>query len=141
MDLLMKPLIALVAGFLFSFGLCLGGMTRPQVVIGFLDLSAWNPALLFVMLGALLVHAPAYYFLKHRKTPFLDLHWHLPRTKKVTGRLVFGSMIFGIGWGLAGYCPGPALASLSTRSSEIIGFVLMMVAGMKAANILIGSKK
>lgn len=129
--------ISFFAGALFAIGLAVSGMTQPHIVIGFLDLSDWNPTPLFVMIGAISIHSVSYFLLKHRKTPFLDRHWHIPREARIDSKLLIGAVIFGLGWGLGGYCPGPAFTSLSTGSTEVLGFVLMMLAGMKVANLLI----
>lgn len=132
-----QVIISFVVGFIFAIGLALSGMTQPHIVIGFLDPLNWNPTLLFVMIGAIFVHGVSFYFLKKRKTPFLDKQWHIPRNRKIDTKLIFGAIIFGVGWGLGGYCPGPAVTSLSTGSLEVLGFVLMMLAGMKLATLLI----
>lgn len=131
-----QALVALVSGFLFALGLGLSGMTQPHKVIGFLDIQNWDPTLVFVMIGAIAVHALAFYSLKRRKTPLLDLKWHLPLKKEITVSLIFGSALFGIGWGLGGYCPGPALTSVFTMNTDLIGFLLAMVAGMISHNLL-----
>lgn len=129
--------ISFIAGVIFAVGLAVSGMTQPHIVIGFLDPADWNPTLLFVMMGAIAVHSSAYFLMKNRKTPFLDRQWHIPRKKELNKNLVIGALIFGFGWGLGGYCPGPAVTSLPTGSTEVLGFVLMMLAGMKAANLLV----
>lgn len=126
----MKNLMAALAGVLFGLGLVLGGMTQPAVVLGFLDMfGAWNPRLLFVMGGAVLTTMVGYRFVLRRTRPWLGTRFYLPETKAIDTRLVLGASLFGVGWGLAGYCPGPALASLSGGVSPVWFFVAAMVAG------------
>ncbi len=122
--------VSFFVGFLFAVGLAFSGMTQPQKVIGFLDFFNWDPSLIFVMVGAILVHSLSYPFIRKRKTPLLDTKWHVPTRKDITARLTIGSALFGIGWGMAGYCPGPALSSLSTGDNRTILFVLFMILGM-----------
>lgn len=131
-----QSLVAFFVGLIFSVGLALGGMTQPHKVIDFLNFSNWDPTLLFVMIGAIAVHGVAFFFIKKRKRPVLDFKWHFPTNQKIDRKLLIGAFIFGLGWGLGGYCPGPAITSLSTLSYNVVGFVLMMLAGMKVANIL-----
>jgi uncharacterized membrane protein YedE/YeeE len=124
-------LTAGVAGLLFALGLGLGGMTDPARVQSFLDFTgAWDPTLAFVMGGALAVHAPLSWLTRRRSTPVLAPAFSLPSKTRVDGRLTLGAALFGVGWGLAGYCPGPALASLVSGESQVGLFVLSMFAGM-----------
>ena len=125
-------LSAFFAGLIFAIGLGLGGMTQPHKVIGFLDiLGNWDASLMFVMMGALAVHIVSYRLVKKRKTPLLDVQFHLPASEGlVTKRLIIGSALFGAGWGLAGYCPGPAIVSLATGQTSVMVFVLSMLTGM-----------
>jgi uncharacterized membrane protein YedE/YeeE len=126
-----QNLLSAVVGFLFALGLGISGMTDPQKIISFLDIfGKWNPSLLFVMLGAISVHLVAYRFIIKRSTPLYSDKWHVPKSKKITRSVVTGSLLFGIGWGLAGYCPGPALASVATLSLSPLVFVVCMIAGM-----------
>jgi uncharacterized protein len=118
-------------GLLFALGLGISGMTQPDKVIGFLDIfGKWDPSLLFVMIGATGVHGIAYRFIRKRESPFFHSHFHLPTRKDVKPRLVVGSMMFGIGWGIAGICPGPGLTSLATGKIEIVVFIATMFLGM-----------
>lgn len=134
--------IALVVGLLFAIGLGLAGMTRPEKVIGFLDVFGnWDPSLIFVMLGAISVHFVIYQLSRQKTSPLLDVQWHLPQKKEVTPSLVFGSLLFGTGWGLAGYCPGPAIVSIVTLGKEALLFTASMVLGMLAFHIFSKFKK
>jgi uncharacterized membrane protein YedE/YeeE len=130
-------LVSFVVGFVFAIGLGVSGMTQPQKIIGFFDLSGnWDPSLIFVMLGAISVHFFIYKFIKNKKAPLLSLNWHVPTKKEITPALVFGGLLFGVGWGLAGYCPGPALASIGSFNQTPIIFIVSMIAGMFLFRIL-----
>lgn len=122
--------VAFVVGVLFAIGLAVSGMTQPQKVIDFLNPWNWDPSLLFVMLAAVGIHLLSYPIIKQRSSPLLDTKWHTPTRKDVTTRLILGSAIFGIGWGLAGFCPGPALTSLAAGDIRVVAFVGAMIFGM-----------
>jgi uncharacterized protein (TIGR01244 family) len=118
-------------GLLFGIGLILSGMTDPGKVIGFLDLAgAWDPSLALVMGGAILVGIFAFALAKKRTTTFLGGALHLPGSRDIDKRLLLGSLLFGAGWGLAGFCPGPAIVSLGGGEPKAAVFVLAMLAGM-----------
>lgn len=126
----MKMMTALLAGLLFGLGLSLAGMTDPAVVLGFLDVAgAWNPRLLFVMAGAVLTTAIGYRWVWHGSRPWFDDAFRVPDATRIDPRLVFGALLFGVGWGVAGYCPGPALASLSGGYSSVFVLVASMALG------------
>jgi uncharacterized membrane protein YedE/YeeE len=126
----MKIGIALSAGLLFGLGLSLGGMTQPAVVLGFLDIfGAWDPRLVFVMAGAVLTTAIGYRLVLRRPRPLLAEQFQLPTSRHVDARLIGGAALFGIGWGIAGYCPGPALASLGAGAPALLVLVACMIAG------------
>jgi len=130
-------LLALAAGALFAVGLILSEMINPAKVINFLDLAGdWDPTLAFVMGGGLLVTVPAYRLVLRRAKPLFAERFHLPTRKDLDARLIGGAALFGVGWGLAGLCPGPALTALSTGLPEMAGFVLAMWLGMQAARLL-----
>lgn len=130
----MKPLAALVAGLVFGVGLVLGGMTRPAVVLGFLDVfGRWNPQLLFLMASAVATTAIGYRLVLRRRQPLLAARFQLPAARGIDARLVAGGAVFGIGWGLGGYCPGPALASLTGGTPSLLLFVVCMLLGWWAA--------
>lgn len=127
----MRSIVALASGLLFGAGLVVGGMTDPAKVLGFLDLAgAWDPSLAFVMGTALLVTLPTFQLLKGRKRPLFDDRFYLPTRKDLDPQLIGGAVLFGTGWGLAGLCPGPAIANLWTGSPQVLVFVAAMLAGM-----------
>lgn len=127
----MHLLAALGAGLLFGIGLIVSGMSDPGRVIGFLDLAGkWNPSLALVMGGALLVGLFAFRLARRRTMSFLGGAMHLPTLKEIDRRLILGSAAFGIGWGLSGFCPGPALVSLASGHEKALVFVAAMVGGM-----------
>jgi uncharacterized membrane protein YedE/YeeE len=129
----MAFLIALVAGLLFGAGLIISGMANPAKVLGFLDLAGkWDPSLAFVMAGAIAVGVVAFFMARRRGRAWLRTAIQWPAATGVTARLVLGSAIFGIGWGLAGFCPGPALGALGAGVPKAAGFVAAMLAGMAA---------
>lgn len=127
----MQIVTALLAGLVFGLGLIVSGMTDPSKVIGFLDIAGnWNPSLAFVMGGAILVGLFAFRFAATRAQAILGGPMRLPVTRQIDRRLVLGGLAFGAGWGLAGYCPGPALTSLVTGGSKPLIFSVAMLAGM-----------
>ena len=124
-------LLALMAGLIFGIGLILAGMVNPAKVIGFLDITAlWDPSLVFVMIGAIAVGAIAFAIAKNRTLSLLGTPMQIPTSRTIDKRLVLGSLTFGIGWGLAGICPGPAMVLLGTGSIKGLIFVLAMLGGM-----------
>lgn len=122
---------ALLSGLLFGIGMALSGMTNPENVIGFLDVTgAWNPSLIFVVGGALLVFAPAYHFLIKPQAKALSGDvLSLPTKVQLDSKLISGAVLFGVGWGLAGICPGPAITSLAFGNLDIAIFIASMVFG------------
>jgi uncharacterized membrane protein YedE/YeeE len=124
-------LFSFLSGLLFGLGLILSGMADPAKVLGFLDLAgAWDPSLALVMGGALAVGLVAFAVAKRRTTSLLGQPMRLPTARRIDARLVGGSLLFGIGWGLAGFCPGPALVALGMGESKALVFVAAMLAGM-----------
>jgi uncharacterized membrane protein YedE/YeeE len=134
---MMQLLTAFIVGLVFGIGLILAGMTDPAKVQGFLDLAGdWDPSLAFVMGGAILVGAVGFRFARGRERALLGGAMRLPTAGTIDRRLVLGGLTFGIGWGLAGFCPGPALASLASGRSEPLIFAAAMVAGMAFFEII-----
>jgi uncharacterized membrane protein YedE/YeeE len=133
----MQILMASIAGLLFGLGLLISGMNNPAKVIGFLDIAGhWDPSLAFVMAGAIAVSFLPFRFARKRSLALLGGPIRLPTTAGIDRRLVLGSVAFGIGWGLAGYCPGPALASLLSGGVKPLLFVISMLAGMAVFELL-----
>jgi uncharacterized membrane protein YedE/YeeE len=125
-----RMLAALLAGALFGVGLVVGGMTDPNIVLGFLDVAgAWDPTLLFVMLGATGTTAIAFRFVLRRDRPMFDADFHLPTYTLIDRNLIVGSIVFGVGWGLAGYCPGPVLVGAAGGAWTAWVFVPAMLLG------------
>jgi uncharacterized membrane protein YedE/YeeE len=128
---MLKMLVNLFAGALFGLGLAISGMVNPQKVISFLDFAGdWDPTLALVFGGALLVAVPAFRVILKRPRPVLAEEFELPTNKDVDGRLLAGSALFGVGWGLAGFCPGPAVTALASGLLPVFAFVAAMVTGM-----------
>lgn len=118
-------------GLMFGVGLVVSGMTNPAVVLGFLDVAGdWNPALAFVMGGALLVATPAYSWARRRGATWSGAPLALPDRGAVTPSLVVGAALFGVGWGLSGFCPGPAIANIPTLDPTVLLFIAAMAAGI-----------
>lgn len=133
----MTLLTALLSGLVFGFGLILSGMANPAKVIGFLDLAGrWDPSLAFVMAGAIAVGTVAFVIARKRTLSFLGGAMHLPTARDIDRRLVGGSLLFGIGWGLGGFCPGPGLVALGMGEMKALVFVAAMIAGMVIFEVL-----
>ena len=119
-------------GVLFGWGLIISGMSNPQKIIGFLDLAGlWDPSLMFVMLGALLVGLGGFYIASKRTEAFLGGALHIPTSREINKPLIIGSLVFGAGWGIAGFCPGPALVALGAGHLKALVFVIAMLVGME----------
>lgn len=130
-------IVEFVVGLLFGIGLILSGMVDPGKVIGFLDLAGpWDPSLAFVMGGAIGVGVFAFAVAQKRTTSFLGDVMRLPTASAIDRRLVVGGLLFGVGWGLAGFCPGPALVSLGAGQPKAAVFVIAMLAGMAVFELL-----
>lgn len=126
-----KAIGAFAAGVVFAVGLAISGMTQPAKVIGFLDfLGDWDPSLAMVMIGAIGVHLVLLRVIKTRRSPIAADAFRIPSREDFTPALIGGSAIFGVGWGLGGYCPGPALVSLPTHTLDVLVFVVSMLAGI-----------
>ena len=126
-------LVSLVAGLLFGLGLIVSEMINPERVIGFLDIFGdWDPRLAFVMIGAVIVNTIGIFILKRRSGPLLDTQFDWPTKTDIDRPLVLGAVLFGVGWGLIGLCPGPAIAGLGTGLLPVVIFVVAMLVGMLA---------
>ncbi|WP_137921944.1 DUF6691 family protein [Hydrogenophaga sp. 2FB] len=127
----MQRITEFLIGLLFGLGLLLSGMTDPAKILGFLDLfGLWDPSLALVMAGAVGVGFFAFALIRKRTTNLLGGALHLPRSNQIDRRLLIGGLVFGVGWGLAGFCPGPALVSTAAGEIKALVFVAAMVAGM-----------
>lgn len=127
----MVVLIALLAGIIFGFGLIVGGMTNPAKVLAFLDITGdWDPSLAFVMMGAIAVGFFAFRAAARKPVSLLGMPVQLPGTRLIDRKLLLGAVLFGAGWGIAGFCPGPAVASVLTGGVDVWLFVISMLAGM-----------
>ena len=123
-------LAALASGLLFGLGLTISGMVNPAKVLAFLDIAGdWDPTLAFVMGGAIIAAFPAFQWAKRHGRPFFAEKWSLPDRTDIDRKLVVGAALFGIGWGLAGFCPGPALAALGLATEQALTFVIAMIVG------------
>lgn len=120
------------SGLLFALGLAIAGMTEPHKVIGFLDVfGRWDPSLVFVMVGGIAVNATVWVIVKKRPAPVLSARWLVPTRRDLDAKLIVGSALFGVGWGLGGYCPGPGVVSIATGSIAPVMFVVAMLFGMR----------
>lgn len=142
---MLRMFAALLSGAVFGLGLAISGMMNPAKVIGFLDVAGdWDPTLMFVMGGALLVTIPAFRLVLRRRGPVLENDFDIPAKSNVDGRLLGGAATFGVGWGLVGFCPGPAVVALvpalATGLMPVFAFVGAMVAGMLVHRWTIGSR-
>ena len=123
--------IAALAGVMFGAGLVISGMTQPARIVGFLDpLDGWDPSLAFVMAGAVAVYAVAHAVIRRRARPWFDARFDVPVRAEIDARLVVGAAVFGIGWGLGGFCPGPGIVAAAGGSTSALVFVIAMLAGM-----------
>ncbi|MBZ2167987.1 YeeE/YedE family protein [Marinobacter sp. F4216] len=137
-----QTLAALIAGLVFGIGLIVSGMANPEKVLGFLDLAGlWDPSLAFVMGGAIIVGLVAFSVARRRTLSFLGLKMNIPQSNQIDKRLVFGSLVFGIGWGIAGFCPGPGLVALGAGEGKAAVFVASMIGGMILFDLLERRKK
>ena len=138
-----KVMSAGIAGLLFGLGLTISGMLDPARVLGFLDVAggAWDPTLVFVLAGAVGVTAIGYGLVTKRSAPVYGERFDLPATRQIDARLIGGAAMFGVGWGLAGYCPGPAIASIGFAGTSVAIFCLAMVGGMLIQRLLPGRKQ
>jgi uncharacterized membrane protein YedE/YeeE len=133
----MAPLFAFVAGLVFGLGLIVAGMVNPAKILGFLDIAGtWDPSLALVMAGAIAVGLVAFALARRRTMSALGLPMELPSQRRVDSRLVAGSLVFGIGLGLAGFCPGPAIVALGAGYAKAAVFIVAMLLGMGAFELI-----
>jgi uncharacterized membrane protein YedE/YeeE len=133
----MKNFTSVLAGLVFGLGLILSGMANPAKVLGFLDLAgAWDPSLAFVMAGAIAVGLLAFAVARQRSVSYLGAPMQLPKLRQVDRQLIGGSVLFGIGWGIAGFCPGPGLVAFGMGEMKAVAFVIAMLLGMGVFELL-----
>lgn len=133
----MRSLLTFLVGVLFGTGISLSGMANPAKVINFFDVAGtWDPSLAFVMGGAVIVTFIGYRIVLRRTAPVFEPTFDIPKNRRLDARLITGAGIFGVGWGIAGFCPGGALPALGTLNSDVIAFVIALIAGMLATRAL-----
>jgi len=133
----MSKIISLVSGIVFGVGLVISEMINPEKVLGFLDLFGnWDPSLVFVMIGALIVSSPLFHIIKNKEKPLFAEKFNYSNNKEVNNRLIVGSALFGAGWGLGGLCPGPAISSIALININSIVFVFAMFFGFYLVKFL-----
>ena len=132
----MNKIISLISGAIFGFGLTVSSMTNPAKVLGFLNLfGQWDPSLIFVMIGAIIVSSPFFFLLKSTEKPLFAQSFLIPEIKKIDTKLIIGSSLFGIGWGSVGLCPGPAISSLALLNNYSLAFIVSMFLGFLLAKV------
>ena len=126
----MNKLVALFCGTIFGIGLVISQMVNPAKVLGFLNVfGEWDPSLAFVMIGALIISSPLFHLFKNKEKPIFSTSFSISENKEIDKRLIFGSILFGAGWGLAGLCPGPAISSIALLNISSVTFVFSMFIG------------
>ena len=131
----MNKLVALFCGTIFGIGLVISQMINPAKVLGFLNVfSEWDPSLAFVMIGALIVSSPLFHLFKNKEKPIFSTSFSISENKEIDKRLIFGSILFGAGWGVAGLCPGPAISSIALLNISSVTFVFSMFIGFYIAS-------
>jgi len=128
---------AFFSALIFGLGLGVAGMTLPTKVIGFLDVTGnWDPSLAIVMIGAIAVHSVSYRLITKRESPILTAEFQIPEKRQIDPKLVLGSLIFGVGWGIGGFCPGPAIVAAVSGAPSVLVFLVSMIAGVYVHKIL-----
>ena len=131
----MNKLVALFCGTIFGIGLVISQMINPAKVLGFLNVfGEWDPSLAFVMIGALIISSPLFHLFKNKEKPIFYTSFSISENKEIDKRLIFGSILFGAGWGLAGLCPGPAISSIALLNISSVTFVFSMFIGFYIAS-------
>ena len=131
----MNKLVALFCGTIFGIGLVISQMINPAKVLGFLNVfGEWDPSLAFVMIGALIIFSPLFHLFKNKEKPIFSTSFSISENKEIDKRLIFGSILFGAGWGVAGLCPGPAISSIALLNISSVTFVFSMFIGFYIAS-------
>ena len=132
----MTKLSSLISGIVFGLGLTISGMVNPEKVLGFLNIfNAWDPSLMLVMIGAILIFSPLHFIFKTKSHPIFAKNFVVFKNKNIDKNLIFGAIMFGAGWGLAGLCPGPAISAISFFNTDVYLFVLFMFVGFYLGNL------
>ena len=132
----MTKLSSLISGIVFGLGLTISGMVNPEKVLGFLNIfNAWDPSLLFVMIGAILIFSPLHFIFKRKSRPIFVKNFDITSNTNVDKNLIIGAIMFGAGWGLVGLCPGPAISAISFFNTDVYLFVLFMFVGFYLGNL------
>ena len=127
---MVSKIVSCISGIIFGVGLSVSNMINPEKVLGFLDIfGLWDPSLIFVMMGAIIISAPAFFLFRSKNKPLFADNFTMPTLKSIDKNLIIGSSIFGVGWGMAGFCPGPAISSLALLNTYSVFFVLSMIGG------------
>ena len=133
----MSKIISLISGIIFGAGLAISNMINPAKVLGFLNFfGQWDPSLIFVMIGAILTSAPFFFLFRNKSKPLFAETFSIQKTKNIDSKLIVGSSLFGVGWGLVGFCPGPAIASLALVNEYVIFFLISMFGGFFLTRLL-----
>ena len=133
----MTKLSSLISGIVFGLGLTISGMVNPEKVLGFLNIfDYWDPSLMFVMIGAILIFSPLYFIFKRKSRPIFSKNFVVPLKTNIDKNLIVGAIMFGSGWGLAGLCPGPAISAISFLNTDVYLFVLFMFVGFYLGNLI-----
>ena len=126
----MSKIVSCISGIIFGVGLSVSNMINPEKVLGFLDIfGLWDPSLIFVMMGAIIISAPAFFLFRSKNKPLFADNFTMPTLKSIDKNLIVGSSTFGIGWGMVGFCPGPAISSLALLNTYSVFFVSSMLGG------------
>ena len=133
----MSKIISFISGIIFGIGLSISNMINPEKVLGFLNLfDQWDPSLIFVMMGAIIVSAPVFFLFKNKNKPLFADNFTFPTLKSIDKNLIMGSGMFGVGWGMVGFCPGPAISSLALLNTYSVYFVLSMLGGFLLTKLI-----
>ena len=134
---MMSKIVSCISGIIFGVGLSVSNMINPEKVLGFLDIfGLWDPSLIFVMLGAIIISAPVFFLFRSKNKPLFADNFTMPTLKSIDKNLIIGSSIFGVGWGMVGFCPGPAISSLALLNTYSVFFVLSMLGGFLLTKLI-----
>ena len=138
----MTKLSSLISGIIFGIGLTISGMVNPEKVLGFLNIfRSWDPSLMFVMIGAILIYSPLHFIFKRKSRPIFAKNFFVTSKTDIDKSLIIGAIMFGAGWGLAGLCPGPAISAISFLNPSVYMFVLFMFVGFYLGNFFINKNE